>query len=192
MDKTFLIAFIQKTAPIPQHVAVQIADHFKLVEFKKNEEILHAGKVSNAYILLESGFARAYTFDTDGNEVTTGFFSPPVIVFEVSSFFKRTPSTENIRALTDCRGWQVNFETLNGLFHALPEFREFGRAVLVNGFILLKERMLSMINQTADQRYDHLLHHQPEILMQAPLKTIASYLGVTDTSLSRIRKGGHK
>ena len=80
------------------------------------------------------------------------------------------------------------WEQLNMLFHSLPEFREFGRSILVKGFTALKNRMLSMITETAEERYAHLLQNKPEIFQHAPLKTIASYLGITDTSLSRIRK----
>ncbi|HEY0751463.1 MAG TPA: Crp/Fnr family transcriptional regulator, partial [Chitinophagaceae bacterium] len=72
--------------------------------------------------------------------------------------------------------------------HSIPEFREFGRSILVRGFSNLKLRMLSMITETAEQRYASLLQHNPEIFQYAPLKYIASYLGITDSSLSRIRK----
>jgi CRP-like cAMP-binding protein len=109
-------------------------------------------------------------------------------VFEVSSFFNRSISKENIQATADCTGWFITYEQLNNLFHALPEFREFGRSVLVKGFATLKTRMLSMITETAEQRYDALLKTNPEIFQHAALKHIASYLGITDTSLSRIRK----
>ena len=74
------------------------------------------------------------------------------------------------------------------LFHTIPEFRELARENLVNGFIALKERTLGMINLTAEQRYEHLLKTRPELFQNVPLKHLASYLGVTDTSLSRIRK----
>jgi CRP-like cAMP-binding protein len=74
------------------------------------------------------------------------------------------------------------------LFHSLPEFRDFGRSILVKGFAALKSRVLSMITETAEERYAQLLKNNPEIFQHAPLKIIASYLGVTDTSLSRIRK----
>jgi CRP-like cAMP-binding protein len=74
------------------------------------------------------------------------------------------------------------------LFHSIPEFREFGRANLVNAYAGLQERTLSMINLTAEQRYENLIASQPEIFQHSPLKYIASYLGVTDSSLSRIRK----
>ena len=58
----------------------------------------------------------------------------------------------------------------------------------MNGFIVLKERTMSMINSTAEQRYEHLINTRPDIFQNVPLKYIASYLGITDTSLSRIRK----
>jgi hypothetical protein len=82
----------------------------------------------------------------------------------------------------------VDFETLNKLFHSTPEFREFGRSILVKGFAEFKNRTFSLINKTAEERYKFLLESKPEIFQYASLKHIASYLGVTDTSLSRIRK----
>jgi len=77
---------------------------------------------------------------------------------------------------------------LQTLFHNIPEFREFGRMILVKGFIAFKQRALSLINETAEQRLENLIKVRPEIFQKAPLKNIASYLGITDTSLSRIRR----
>lgn len=185
----FLIDFIKQTYPIADPIAGNIAEHFQQVNIAKNDFILRQGRICDNYIILEKGFARAFTYDLDGNDVTTNFYRQPAVIFEVASFFKHTPSSENIMALTPCEGWQLKFEELNHLFHTIPEFREFGRTILVNGFISLKERMLSLINQTSEQRYAQLLHSNPEIVQYAPLKSIASYLGITDTSLSRIRKG---
>lgn len=73
-------------------------------------------------------------------------------------------------------------------FHAMPEFREFGRLKLVNSYSILKQRMLSALQETAEQRYTDLINSSPEIFQHVPLKFIASYLGIADTSLSRIRK----
>lgn len=188
MDKTSLIKFFQQATPIKQEMVFRIAKHFKLREFSRGDFFLKEGKVSNEYLFLESGYMRAFLFDTEGNEVTVNFYSSNNVVFEVSSFFQRVPTQENIQALTDCIGWAVTFEELNMLFHSLPEFREFGRAMLVKGFVSLKVRTLSMINKTAEQRYANLLKSNPEIFQNAPLKFIASYLGLTDTSLSRIRR----
>ena len=168
--------------------AEEIATHFSQKTIPKNDFFLIEGNHANEYLFLEKGFMRAFAHDTEGNEVTTNFYSERQVVFEVSSFFNRTISRENIQALTDCEGWYITYEQLNNLFHSLPEFRDFGRSILVKGFATLKTRVLYMITETAEERYAHLLKTAPEIFQHASLKTIASYLGITDTSLSRIRK----
>ena len=97
-------------------------------------------------------------------------------------------STENIQALTECKGYSITFEKLNMLFHTIPEFREFGRAMLVREFVAFKQRTLALINKSAEERYENLIDAEKEIFKYAQLKHIASYLGITDTSLSRIRR----
>jgi CRP-like cAMP-binding protein len=154
----------------------------------RNEFLFKEGRVCNEYFFLEKGFIRAFAHDTEGNDVTTNFYSAYQVVFEVSSFFNRTISKENFQAIVDCEGWFISYDQLNNLFHSMHEFRDFGRSILVKGFSSLKIRMLSMITETAEQRYDALLKTNPEIFQHAALKHIASYLGITDTSLSRIRK----
>jgi CRP-like cAMP-binding protein len=188
MSKEKLTGFLKSTNLISYSAALQITEQFNHKIIAKNQFKLTAGKISDEYLFLEKGYMRAFAHDTEGNEVTTNFYIPGQVIFEVSSFFNRTRSKENIQALTDCEGWFITYNQLNDLFHALPEFREFGRAMLVKGFAALKIRTLSMITETAEERYAHLLKSNPEIFQHAPLKNIASYLGITDTSLSRIRK----
>jgi CRP-like cAMP-binding protein len=187
-DRTILIHFFQSTYPSSDGVAKEIAERFNSIELKKGELFLEEGKRSNEYMFLERGILRSYLFDTDGNEVTTNFYSAGNVVFEAASFFQHIPAQENMQAMTDCAGWKITFAELNALFHALPAFRETGRAILVKTLVALKMRMLSLINRTAEQRYAALLSSHPEIFQQVPLKYIASYLGITDTSLSRIRR----
>lgn len=188
MNREALTLFLQSTGLVSEAAAKEIADQFENKTISKNQFQLEEGKLCDEYLFLEKGFMRAFAHDTEGNEVTTNFCSDGQIVFEVSSFFNRTKSKENIQALTDCEGWYITYEQLNSLFHALPEFREFGRSILVKGFTALKTRMLSTITETAEERYIQLLRTNPDIFQHAPLKNIASYLGITDTSLSRIRK----
>ncbi|PWT71248.1 MAG: Crp/Fnr family transcriptional regulator [Bacteroidetes bacterium] len=183
-----LVQFFTQTNLVSFQKAQEIASAFSHKELRKNEFLLKEGKISNQYFFLEHGFMRAFAFDTEGNDVTTNFFSDKQVVLEVSSFFNRTHSKENIQAIDDCTGWFITYEQLNDLFHSLPEFREFGRHILVTVLSALKSRMLSMITETAEQRYDALLKSNPEVFQHAQLRHIASYLGITDTSLSRIRK----
>lgn len=188
VDQERLIQFLQSTNLIGGLKAREIAVHFTPREFAKGNFVLKAGRVPDEYLFLETGFIRAFAYDTQGNDVTTAIYSGSQVVFEVSSFFNRTVSAENFQALTDCHAWVLTYRELNMLFHSMPEFRDFGRHILVTGFSALKSRMLSMITDTAEQRYEKLLKTRPEIFQHVPLKYIASYLGITDTSLSRIRK----
>jgi CRP-like cAMP-binding protein len=187
-SKEKLIQFFRGTNLVGSEKAEDFASHFRLKVFAKNDFFLHEGRISDEYLYLEKGCMRSFANDTHGNDITTNFSTGNQVVFEVSSFFNRTASKENIQALTMGLGWFITYRELNNLFHATPEFREFGRHILVRGFSSLKIRMLSMITETAEQRYINLLNSHPEIFVFAPLKNIATYLGITDTSLSRIRK----
>jgi len=188
MSSQKLIQFFKNSNLVSAKAAEDIANTFSPKEITKNSFLLKEGRVSDEYFFLENGFIRAFANDIEGNDVTTNFYSNCQVVFEVSSFFNRTASKENFQAIVDCEGWYITYEQLNNLFHSMHEFRDFGRSILVKGFSSLKIRMLSMITETAEQRYDTLLKTNPEIFQQAALKHIASYLGITDTSLSRIRK----
>jgi len=188
MSSQKLIQFFRNSNLVSAKAAEEIAHTFSPKEIKKNNFLLKEGRICDEYFFLEKGFIRAFVNDFEGNDVTTNFYSTGQVVFEVSSFFNRTVSKENFQAIVDCEGWYITYEQLNNLFHSMHDFRDFGRSILVKGFSSLKTRMLSMITETAEQRYDTLLRTNPEIFQQAALKHIASYLGITDTSLSRIRK----
>ena len=189
MTKEKLTRFLQSNGLVSQAQAEDIIQDFVAHTISKNDFLLQAGTVSDDYFFLDSGFMRAFVYDTEGNDVSTGFYASGQVVFEVASFFNRTPSSEYIQALTACQGWSISHRQLNALFHERMEFREFGRSMLVRGFAALKGRMLAMITEPAATRYESLLKANPDILQHAPLKNVASYLGITDTSLSRIRKG---
>jgi len=187
-EKDQITRFILSIMSMPRQQADAIAALFKSRFFEKNALLLKQGRLCNEYYFLEKGYVRAFTFDLEGNDITTAFYSSDSIVCELYSFFKREPSKETIQALSDCKGWYITFDELQYIFHAMPEFREFGRTILINAIASLKQRMFSGLHETAEERYNSLLQSSPDIFQYAALKNIASYLGITDTSLSRIRK----
>jgi len=186
-NKDSLLQFIGDVVPITNEETQIIAETFKPIELKKGDFLLRENQVSDTYLYLQNGLMRTFLFDLDGNEITTDFFIQNNVVFEITSFFNRLRSEANIQALTDCFGFAITYEELNTLFHDKPAFRDFGRAILVKEFIASKKRNYGMINRTADERYHHLLATKPEIFKYSPLKHIASYLGITDSTLSRLR-----
>lgn len=158
------------------------------VFFSKGEFILTEGQLSNAYYCLENGLVRAFAKSAEGNEITTAFFSPNEIVIEVASLFLRQATRENIHALSDCECWMIRYDAFQDLFENISGFTEWGRSWMSRALLANKQRSLSMITDTATNRYLKLQQEHPKVLQMAPLKYIASYLGVTDSSLSRIRK----
>jgi CRP-like cAMP-binding protein len=188
MNKDNLIQLFQSVLPMSTGKAEQLAEKFKAGKIARNDYLLKEGAVCNESHFIDEGFIRSYTYDLEGNDVTTAFYSKKMFASDLLSFFKKTPSKEHIRALTDCKTWCITYEDMQANFHTIPEFREFGRLNIINHYGTLKQRMLSMLQETAEQRYSDLIKSNPEILQNAPLKYIASYLGITDTSLSRIRK----
>jgi CRP-like cAMP-binding protein len=188
MTHSILVNYLQKTFPMPAEKAIQIAESFTEKIVPKNTFLIEEGKICNVSHFIAEGCARMYTFDTEGNDVTTMLFHNSMFANDFYSFFKRVPASESLITMSDCVTYFLNFEDLQKNFHTIPEFREFGRMMLINNCANLKQRMLSMIQQTGEQRYAYLMETHPEVFQHIPLKNIASYLGLTDTSLSRIRR----
>ncbi len=189
-----LVEFILTHKDMPRDKAKAISERFTVQKFEKNSFVLIEGQRCREYHFLVNGFMRSWTNDLDGREITTAFHPAGTVVCELFSFFKNVPAGENIQALTLCEVLTITFSELQNAFHSLPEFREFGRSILINAYAELKHRMLSSLHHTAEERYKQMLITWPQLFHYASLKQIASFLGVTDTSLSRIRasvaKGG--
>lgn len=164
-----------------------ILGQYERIEFAKNDFLIPEGTIANFYYFLENGFARSFVIDLEGNDITTNFFSSTDIVIDWHSYFLKTKTRENIQAITSCIAWKINFENFMKLF-AIEAFREVGRTRLVNNYFELKNHSVSIIADPAKDRYLTLLKNKPDIVQNVPLKQIATYLGITDTSLSRIRK----
>ncbi len=164
-----------------------ILSQYQRVEFTKNDYFIKEDTTSNFYYFMESGFARSYVIDLEGNDISTKFFSTTDIVIDWHSYFLKTKCRENIQAITPCVAWKITFENFMKLFN-IEAFREVGRTRLVNNYFELKNHSVSIIADPAKDRYLNLLKAKPDIVQNVPLKQIATYLGITDTSLSRIRK----
>ena len=166
----------------------QIWEAHTALQFKKGQLLLKEGEVATAYYLVEEGIVRAFVHDYDNNEITTEFFCARDIAIIPASLFQKTPSKENLQAITACKLWEIDYEDFQALFHAIEGVREWGRVWFSHQLFHMKQRSLDMITETAANRYLKLMKEKPQIIQQAPLKQIASYLGITDTSLSRIRR----
>jgi CRP-like cAMP-binding protein len=179
---------IYKHPLLPESDLQSIMHLHKQVNFNKGDIILRSGCIANEYYLLEMGLVRAFVINYNEDEITTGFFTDGEIIISPPSLFQRIPSQETLQAVTDCIAWKIVFDDFQQLYHNLPGFREWGRLWFSQQLFSLKQRSLDMITETATNRYLKLIKEKPQVIQNVPLKQIATYLGVTDTSLSRIRK----
>ena len=164
-----------------------IAAHDEIL-MSKHDYMLKKGQIPNGYYIVKSGLLRSYVLDNDGKEITTDFFTAGSIVIEVAGLFQQQPTVEFIQSLTDAELYFIDFDIFQKLFVTIPAFAEWGRSWMAQALIAYKSRMLDMVLQTAQERYKMLINTHQEIIKYAPVKHIATYLGITDTSLSRIRK----
>ncbi len=165
-----------------------ISSYFIKKSFPKETILIQEGKTSKHSYFLESGIIRCYIIDLKGNEVTTRFFSAPDFLNDYLSFFEQKPSEENYELLTDCTLYSISYDNVQHCFHTIPEFREWGRMLLTLNYTFINQKMISLYKETAQERYLNLEKKNPEIIEKVPLHIIASYLGITKFSLSRIRK----
>lgn len=187
MNKHFLEFFFPK-----EHFTEgdwqSILSAFRRVHLSKNEYLLLEGSIARHYWFVEEGILRSYAVDAEGRDLTVDFFTAGEVAIDWASFLQQHPTRENIQALTDVVCWQLDFSTFQKLFHQFEPFRQAGRNRLVNSYFSLKRRHISSTVDQAKDRYLNLVDNRPELVNSVPLKHIASYLGITDTSLSRIRK----
>lgn len=156
--------------------------------FQKGDFILRKDETARGYFILENGVARSYVYDYEGKDITTDFFCEGDIIVQETSLFKHLPSAENIQTLTDCTLQRIDYEEFQELYHSIKGYSEWGRLFMTEKLFQVKQRTLEMITLSAQSRYLQLLKEKPQVMQYSPLKHIASYLGITDTSLSRIRK----
>ncbi len=160
---------------------------FEPLEIAKGEFFLKSGKICRQMAFIESGYMRMYDI-ADGKEVTLWIGSEGKFITSVSSFIFETSNNWNIQAITDCKLYIINRKNHFKLNKIEPKWLEFDNILLANSFALLEKSMFSQLHTTAKQRYDSLLKEEPELFKNVPLQYIASMLGITPESLSRLRK----
>ncbi len=185
-NKHFLFGIFEEKNFKPEDLE-RILEQYQRVEFAKNDFLIEQGRTANFYYFLESGYARSYSIDLEGNDISTKFYTTKDLVIDWHSYFLKTKCREDIQAITPCVAWKISFENFMKLF-SIEAFREVGRTRLINNYFELKNHSVSVIADPAKDRYLNLLKEKPDVVQNVPLKQIATYLGITDTSLSRIRK----
>jgi len=181
--------FLQSFGTIGEAEAALLAAKCTVVKYNKGDFFVREGEVCSRIGFLVSGIARVYHLAND-REYTSYFNITPRnrLVSSFESFLTGKPSRESIHFLDEAELVVIDREALLQLYSQSPVFQEMGRKMAEYNYILAMERIYSLQHDTAQARYTKLLHIYPDLMNQVPHHYIASYLGLTPESLSRIRK----
>jgi CRP-like cAMP-binding protein len=152
----------------------------------KNVELQPIGHTCKTIYFMTHGVARIYYF-TDGIDVTESFAFENNIIARIESLFTGKPSRKAIQILEDAEIIAINANALFKLYDQFPEIERLFRKIFEAAFVETVNRIEGIQFHTAEERYETLLDQAPNVIQRVPLKYIASYLGITQQSLSRIR-----
>lgn len=161
-------------------------ERIEAVTYKKGEFILNQGEVENYVHVISEGAVRFF-IPQDENDTTFGFAFEGHFFSAYDSFIYGSKCAYQIEALTEVKAYRMSKKDLNSLFDNISEGNSIGRKMAEQFFIGKQKRELSLLTQTAEERYYSLFKHQPKLIKEIPLKYVASYIGITPQALSRIR-----
>ena len=159
---------------------------FRPVSTSKGQHLLKPGMDCSFLAFIEHGTFRVYHHDRGGREIVTWFSFRGMMITDLLGFYTTGRASFYVEALEDSRLLNISKDALDRVYAMHPSYRRFGQRFAEGALTMLMQRTMSLHTKSAEERYLELLEH-PEMMQKVPLKHMASFLGITDTSLSRIR-----
>ncbi|MBA4851286.1 Crp/Fnr family transcriptional regulator [Emticicia sp. BO119] len=185
---TQLFNYIEESIKLPEVDKTSILQSFQPVFVPKDTIIEAAGQIPQYHNFIVSGHMRNFYLDKDDNEITTDINNGPRFFTSYFHFMNRTVSNENLHCISDCELLRINREEVEMRAQTSITQKDYTIRILQKHLEEDKKRISDMINLTAEERYLKLLQNQPNIIRHVPLRYVASYLGITQRHLSRLRK----
>jgi CRP-like cAMP-binding protein len=160
----------------------------KPLTLKKGAFLISEGKVSKHIAFIKSGIIRSFYHSSEEEEVTYCFTFQNTLITAYSSWITQQPTKENLQALSDAELLLISKEDLDRLLALYPNWVQVFKQIAEQEYLNLEKRVFMLQRESAETRYQNLLNEYPEYLHNIPLHYLASYLGVTQRHLSRIRK----
>jgi CRP-like cAMP-binding protein len=157
-------------------------------KLRKRQYILQEGDVCKYVAFVEKGMLRSYTIDEKGNEHIMQFAFEGWWIADQFSFLTGEPAVYTIDAIEDCELLLLSKQEEDQLLKRIPKFERYFRILLQNSLIATQRRLISSLSQTAEERYHQLINICPTIPQRVPQHMMASFLGITPETLSRIRR----
>lgn len=183
-----LFEYIAEILVLPESDALLCRELFKPVSVPKDTIIEPAGRAPQYHNFIVSGFMRNFHVDADGNEITNDLNDGSRFFTSYYHFLNRTVSNENIQCITDCELLRISRDDVEIAAREGITQKDYTVQILNKRLEANKQRAFNMANLSAEERYNKFLVEHPNIIKHVPLAYIASYLGITQRHLSRLRK----
>lgn len=180
-----LFKYFEKYLSLTEESKSALEEVCSTLTIKKGENLQNFGQTCKTIYFIKSGVARIYYYK-DGVDITESFSFEGDIIARVESLFTGNPSQKAIQVLEDTEIVAINAVQLFKLYDTHPQIERLFRLIFEAGYVETVKRIESIQFHTAEERYQALLQ-KPNLLQRIPLKHIASFLGITQVSLSRIR-----
>lgn len=169
-----------------QELAI-IHSYFHEEKLQKNDFFTKSDKICDKLSIVKSGILRVYAL-SDRKEITQWISTENFLITEVRGFFFDQPNRWTIQAFTDTELLTITKTNYLKLCNEFPKWNEIEKRLIVKCFAMIEDRVFSHLSMTAEERYDLYFEQNRELFNQVPLQYIASVLGMTAETLSRIRK----
>lgn len=180
--------FLSTIVAFPPEELDDIVSHFEKETVEKNQTLVREGQVCSKLYFIEKGVGRSYYLKNDGKEITQWFFTEGKFMSSIESFFQQNPSLYYLEVLEDSVVHSISRQKIDLLFSRYQNMEKFGRLLSTEMLTKVVNKLSAIQFQTARERYDYMLTEFPDISHRVPLGHIASYLGMTQETLSRIRR----
>jgi len=183
-----LLTYINTISPIEENTVDALRELFKPLQLKKNEFFVKAGNHAQEIGFLKKGVVRAFFLNQEGKEYNKQFFVAPSIIGAYSSLLTKQPTKIAQQAVTDCEILVANYDDLEKGYNQFHDLERLGRKIAEFYFLEKEQKEIEMALLDADKRYVIMQKKFPKIESILPQYYIASYLGISPTQLSRIRR----
>lgn len=184
---TELEQYIRSYFGIPAAELAKIADLFRPALLRKGDYFIRSGGSCDKLSFIRSGSLRIFVTQAD-KEVAQWISTKGYFVTDLSALLFQTPCRWNIQALSDTELYTIGSKEYREIGTHVPQWHELEKLFIARCFTILEDRIFSHLSMTAEERYDAFFASHKELFNQVPLQYLASMLGMTPETLSRIRK----
>lgn len=181
-----LLEFFRKVQPVSPELQSYLVSIVRYKCIRRKDFLLKAGHHCQFIYFIEKGLLRCY-YVKGKAEICSWIMKEKDMIASAESFYLRQPSYEFIQALEDCELYYISYDELYHIYRHFPEFNYTGRELMQGYYLRWVKQLYGLRMQQAPERYAWLVDHHPDLLQRVPAKYLASFLGITEVMLSKVK-----